>query len=103
MVFVRKENNRWCMCVNFTNMNVTCLKDLYPLPNIDQLFNGSLGYCMLSFIDAYSGYNQIQMDPLDASKTSFMSNDDNYYYNVIPLNLKNVDAIYQQLVDVVFS
>lgn len=54
-------------------------------------------------MDAYSGYNQIHKDLLDAPKTTFMSNHDNYYYNVTPFSLKNIDTTYQWLMDVIFS
>ena len=47
-------------------------------------------------MDAYSGYNHIQMDPMDTTKTFFMSNHDNYYYNVMPFKLKNIGATYQR-------
>jgi len=47
------------------NLNKACLKDFYPLPTIDRLVDGATGYQILSFLDAYSGYNQIQMHPQD--------------------------------------
>lgn len=49
------------------------------MPNIDRLIDESLGYDMLSFMDSYSGNNQIQMDLLNAPKTTFMLNHENYY------------------------
>lgn len=57
----------------------------------------------MSLIDAYSGYNQIKMDPVDAPKKDFMSNHGNHYYNVMPFGLNNVGATYQLLMDAVFS
>nr|XP_016453036.1 PREDICTED: uncharacterized protein LOC107777510 [Nicotiana tabacum] len=56
------------------------------------------GHKLLSFLDAYSGYNQIKMDPLDEEKTSFITNRGTYYYKVMPFGLKNVGATYQRLV-----
>ncbi|MCI76437.1 retrovirus-related pol polyprotein, partial [Trifolium medium] len=53
-------------------------------------------------MDAYSGYNQIKMNPLDAPHTSFMTNICNYFYNVMPFGLKNARATYQRLMDRVF-
>lgn len=91
------------MWVDFTDMNVAFPKDPYPLPDINRLTNGSSGYHTLSFMDAYSGYNQIQMDPLDVLKTDFMSNCGNYYYNIMPFDIMNVDATYQRLMGIVFS
>lgn len=79
----------WCMCVDLTNLNIMCSKYTYPLPNIDCMIEGSLGYKMLSFMDTYYGYNQIKMDLVDASKTTFMSNHNNYYYNDVLFGLNN--------------
>lgn len=81
--------------MDFADLNTTYHKDPYPLPNIDCLINGSSGYRMLSFIDAYSEYSQIKVNTLYISDTTFMSNRDNYYYNVIPFSLENADTTYQ--------
>ena len=61
MVLVKKANDKCQMCVDYTNLNKDCPKDAYPLPNIDQLVDGAAGNKVLSFLDAYSGYNQIPM------------------------------------------
>ncbi|WJX58397.1 hypothetical protein P8452_43858 [Trifolium repens] len=103
VVMVKKANGKWRMCVDFTDLNKACPKDPYPLPNIDRLIDGASGYKMLSFMDAYSGYNQIEMNPADAPHTAFMSNTCNYFYNVMPFGLKNAGATYQRLMDRVFS
>lgn len=81
MVLVRKAVNKCRICLDFTDLNTVCPKDPYPLPDIDRLIDGSTSYRILNIIDAYSGYNQMKMNPLDASKTTYMSNHDNYYYN----------------------
>ncbi|CAJ2632006.1 unnamed protein product [Trifolium pratense] len=103
VVMVKKANGKWRMCVDFTDLNKACPKDPYPLPNIDRLIDGASGCKMLSFMDAYSGYNQIKMNPSDACHTAFMSNTCNYFYNVMPFGLKNAGATYQRLMDRVFA
>ncbi|RDX69757.1 hypothetical protein CR513_51089, partial [Mucuna pruriens] len=70
---VKKANGRWRMCMDYTDLNKACPKDLYPLPNIDRLVDGVLGYALLSFMDAYLGYNQIWMHPSDEEKTAFIT------------------------------
>jgi len=80
------------MCVDYTYLNMACPKDPYPLPNIDHLIDNASGFKTLSFMDAYSGYNQIRMDPLDAPKTAFMTNNKNYHYEVMPQGLHSKDA-----------
>ena len=82
------------MCVDLTGLNKGCPKDLYPLPYIDRLIDRALGFRLLSFMAAYSGYNQIWMNPVDASKTAFMTNRSNYYYDVMSSGLKNAGATY---------
>lgn len=57
VVLMKKTSNKWCIDVDFTDLNIACPKDTYPLPNIDRLIDRSLGYKTLSFMNAYSGYN----------------------------------------------
>ena len=61
-MIVKKANGKWRMCVDFIYLNKTCPKDSYPLPHIDQLVDSIAGHQLLSFMDAFSGYNQIKMD-----------------------------------------
>ncbi|XP_020207400.1 uncharacterized protein LOC109792401 [Cajanus cajan] len=99
VVMVRKSSGKWRMCTDFTDLNKACPKDLYPLPNIDCLIDGALGYELLSFMDAYSGYNQIRVHPADEDKTAFIADQANYCYKVMPFGLKNAGATYQRLMD----
>ena len=62
MVMVKKSNGNWRMCIDFTDLNKACLKESFPLPRIDQLVDSIAGHKLLSFMDAFSGYNQIFMD-----------------------------------------
>jgi len=103
VVLVKKANGKWRMCVDYTDLNKACPRDAYPLPNIDRLIDGAAGNKVLSFLDAYSGYNQIPMAASDMNKTAFITDDANYFYRVIPFGLKNVGATYQRLMDKVFS
>ena len=57
VVMVKKANGKWRMCVDFTNLNKACLKDSYPLLCIDQLVDSTTGHQLLSFMDAFLGYN----------------------------------------------
>ena len=91
------------MCVDYTDLNKACPRDAYPLPNIDRLVDGAAGNKVLSFLDAYSGYNQISMAASDMNKTAFITDDANYFYRVMPFGLKKVGATYQRLMDKVFS
>jgi len=67
------------------------------------LVDGAAGHKILSFLDAYSGYNQISMHPRDKEKTTFMMDETNYFYEVMPFDLKNAGAAYQRLMDKIFK
>ena len=73
VVMVKKANENWRMCMDFTDLNKACPKDSYPLPRIDQLVDSTVGHRLLSFMDAFFGYNQIRMDETDQEKTSFVT------------------------------
>ena len=94
IVMVKKANGKWRMCVDFTDLNKACPKDSYPLPRIDQLVDSTVGHKLLSFMDAFSGYNQIKMDEADQEKTSFIISQGLFCYKVMPFGLKNAAATY---------
>ena len=102
VVMVKNANDKWRMCVNFTDLNKACPKNSYPLPCIDQLVDSIVGYKLLSFMDAFSSYNQIRMDEIDQEKTSFITSQGLFCYKVMPFGLKNVGATYQRLVNQMF-
>ena len=99
VVMVKKANGEWRMCVDFTDLNNTCLKDSFPLPRIDQLVDSTAGHKLLTFMDAFSRYNQIQMAEEDQEKTAFITSQGLYCYRVMPFGLKNAGATYQRLVN----
>lgn len=98
VVMVKNANGKRCMYIDYTNLNKVFPKDAYPLPSINKLVDGTFGFQLLSFLDAYSGYNQIKMHPPDEEKTAFIMEDINFYYRVMSFGLKNVGATYQRLI-----
>jgi len=62
VVMVRKSNGKWRMCVDFIELNHDCPKDSFPLLKIDQLVDSTAGHELLTFMDVFSGYNQIRMN-----------------------------------------
>ena len=102
-VLVRKPNGKWRTCVDYSDLNKACPKDSFPLPRIDQLVDSTAGHELLSFMDAYSGYNQIPMHLPDQEHTSFVTDLGLYCYKVMPFGLKNAGATYQRLVNRMFA
>ena len=102
VVLVKKANGKLRLCIDFTDVNRASSKDSFPLPRIDLIVDATAGNELFSFMDAFSGYNQIRMDPNDQEKTSFVTGQGTYYYQVMPFGLKNAGATYQRLVNKMF-
>ncbi|KAM1173008.1 hypothetical protein ACFX2G_023525 [Malus domestica] len=91
------------MCVDYIDLNKRCPKDSFPLPLIDRLIDSTAGCELMSFMDTYSRYNQILMNPLDQEHTAFTTDRELYRYKVMPFGLKNAGATYQRLVNSMFT
>lgn len=103
VVMVKKANGNWRMCIDFTNINRACPKDYFPLPRIDQMVDSVAGHELLSFLDAFFGYNQIILAEEDRVHTSFIIEYGTHRYWVMPFGLKNAEATYQRMVIEVFK
>ena len=88
-VLVKKPNGKWRTCMDFTNLNKAYPKDSFSLPRIDQIIDATSRHALLSFMDAYSGYNQIPMYVPNQEHTSFIIDSKLYYYKVMSFSLKN--------------
>ena len=103
MVMVKKANGKWRMCVDFTNLNRACSKDSYPLLQIDNLVDSTTRHELLSFMDVFSGYNQIIMEETNQEKTSFVTSQGLFYFRVMPVGLKNARVTYSRLRNKMFA
>ena len=77
---VKKANGKWRIFVDFTDLNRACFKDSYPFPWIDNLVDSTAKHQLLSFMDAFSGYNQIKMKEANQEMTSFVTNQGLFFY-----------------------
>ena len=103
VVMVKKANEKWRMCIDFTDLNSACPKDSFPLPRINQLIDSTVEHKLLTFMDAFFRYNQIHMAKEDQEKTAFITSQGLYCYRVMSFGLKNVGTTYQRLVNQIFS
>ena len=101
-VLVPKKDGKVRVRVDFRDLNKASPKDDFPLPHIDMLVDSTTGHSILSFMDEFSGYNQILMAPKDMEKTSFIIEWGTYCYRVMSLGLKNVGATYQRAATTIF-
>ena len=89
--------------MDFTHLNKAYPKDSYPLPQIDQMVDVTIGYNRMSFLDVYSGYSQIPMNPEDRVHTALVTQKGMFCYRVISFGLKNAGATYQRLMNKMFT
>lgn len=103
LVVVPKNNGKWQICVDYRELKKATLKDYFPLPFIDQVLDTLAGKKYFSFLDGFSGYNQIQIAPEDQEKTTFTYLWGTYAYRVLPFGLYNAPTTFQRVVLGIFS
>ena len=96
IVPVPKKDGKVRMYVDYRYLNRSSPKKDFPLPYIDVLVDNTARLSLFSFMDAFSSYNQITMDPADREKTMSITPWGTFFYKVIPFELKNVGATYQR-------
>ena len=103
LVIVPKKNGKWRVCVDYRELNKATQKDHFPLPFIDQVLDTLSRKKLFSFLDGFSGYNQIQIAPEDQDKTTFTCPWGMFAYRVLPFGLCNAPATFQRDVIGIFS
>jgi len=86
---VMKKHGTIRVCVDYRDINKACPKDNYPAPFIDQIIDDCAGSEVFSFMDGFSGYNQINILPVDQHKTAFICPWGSFSYRKLPFGLKN--------------
>ena len=103
IVIVKKKNGKLRICVDYRRLNKKTLKDHFPLPFINTLLEEVAGHEMYSFMDGYSGYNQVSIDPADWHKTAFTTSWGTFAYRVMPFGLCNAPSSFQRVMTFAFS
>jgi hypothetical protein len=89
VVMVCKKNKKWKMCTDFTDLNMCCLKDDFPLARINQIIDSVAGCDLMALLDCFSGYHQIWLRKEDEEKTCFITPFGTYCYVRMPKGLRN--------------
>jgi hypothetical protein len=95
ILVLKKNNNEWRMCVDYTDLNKHCTKDPFTLPSIDQVIDSKAGCVLLSFLNCYLGYHQIALKEEEQIKTVFITPFGAYAYTTMSFGLNNAGATYQ--------
>jgi hypothetical protein len=99
----QRTTTGWRVCIDYRKLNSSTRKDHFPLPFIDQILDRLAGQSYYCFLDGYSGYNQVDVDPQDQEKTTFTCPFGTFAYRRMPFGLCNAPTTFQRCMMSIFS
>ncbi|GJS32184.1 putative reverse transcriptase domain-containing protein [Tanacetum coccineum] len=99
LLFVKKKDRSFWMCIDYRELNKLTVKNRYPLPRIEDLFDQLQGSSVYSKIDLRSGYHQLRVREEDIPKTAFRTRYGHYEFQVMPFGLTNAHAVFMDLMN----
>ena len=103
VLFVKKKDGSLRLCIDYRELNRVTMKNKYPLPCIDDLFDQVAAAAIFSKIDLRSGYNQLKIKKEDVPKTAFWTIYGHYEFLVLPVGLTNAPTFFMDLMNRVFK
>src|SRR5215212_10378170 len=99
VIFVKKKDGSICIYIDYRVLNKITIKNKYPIPRINDLFNQLNGTKVFSKIDLHSGYHQVRINPKDVEKTTFQMRYELYEFLVMPFELTNAPAMFMMVMN----